>query len=203
MGSFLSRPILMVFGYAYPAYECFKAVEKNKPEIEQLLFWCQYWVLVAVFTVGERVGDTFISWLPMYSEAKLAFFIYLWYPKTKGTTYVYNVLLRPYIAKHEKEIDLNLLKLRIKAREIGLLFWEKAAIYGQTRFFEILQYFSSHSASLPHSDQAAAKMETMPVSSSFHSGNLINSYNQKAVSSDQAIPQSRSKWRPFRTAASP
>ena len=33
----------MVFGYAYPAYECFKAVEKNKPEIEQLLFWCQYW----------------------------------------------------------------------------------------------------------------------------------------------------------------
>ncbi|KAH9657260.1 HVA22-like protein i [Citrus sinensis] len=201
----------MVFGYAYPAYECFKAVEKNKPEIEQLLFWCQYWVLVAVFTVGERVADTFISWLPMYSEAKLAFFIYLWYPKTKGTTYVYNVLLRPYVAKHEKEIDLNLLKLRIKAREIGLLFWKKAAIYGQTRFLEILQYFSSHSASLPQSDQrrqqqeateeaghlqtkskAAAKMETMPVSSSFHCGNLINSYNQKAVSSGQAIPQSRS-----------
>lgn len=33
----------MVFGYAYPAYECYKTVEKNKPEIEQLLFWCQYW----------------------------------------------------------------------------------------------------------------------------------------------------------------
>lgn len=35
----------MVFGYAYPAYECFKTVEKNKPEIEQLRFWCQYWYL--------------------------------------------------------------------------------------------------------------------------------------------------------------
>lgn len=33
----------MVFGYAYPAYECYKAVEKNRPEIEQLRFWCQYW----------------------------------------------------------------------------------------------------------------------------------------------------------------
>ncbi|GAY67737.1 hypothetical protein CUMW_258900 [Citrus unshiu] len=128
MGSFLSTPLLMVFGYAYPAYECFKAAEKNKPDTEQLLFWCQYWVLVAVFTVGDRVGDTFISWLPMYSKAKLAFFIYLWYPKTKGTDYVYNVSLRPYVAKHEKEIDLNLLKLRIKARDISLLFWEKAAI---------------------------------------------------------------------------
>ncbi|GJU23895.1 retrovirus-related pol polyprotein from transposon RE1 [Tanacetum coccineum] len=35
----------MVFGYAYPAYECFKSVEKNKPDIEQLRFWCQYWIL--------------------------------------------------------------------------------------------------------------------------------------------------------------
>ena len=26
----------VVFGYAYPAYECFKTVEKNKPEMEQL-----------------------------------------------------------------------------------------------------------------------------------------------------------------------
>ncbi|KAK9177292.1 hypothetical protein WN944_029312 [Citrus x changshan-huyou] len=134
-----------------------------------------------------------------------------------------NDLLRPYAAKHEKEIDLNLLKLRIKAREIGLLLWEKAAIYGQTRFFEILQYVSSHSASLSQSDQqvklqqryeateeaghlptkyeAAAKMETVPVSSSFQDGNLINSFNQKGLSSDQAIPQSRSKWRLFRTAA--
>lgn len=33
----------MVFGYAFPAYECYKAVEKNRPEIEQLRFWCQYW----------------------------------------------------------------------------------------------------------------------------------------------------------------
>lgn len=38
--SFVYRLIL---GYAYPAYECFKTVELNKPDIEQLLFWCQYW----------------------------------------------------------------------------------------------------------------------------------------------------------------
>ncbi|WJX57023.1 HVA22-like protein i [Trifolium repens] len=51
-----------VFGYAYPTYECNKGVEKNKPEIEQLRFWCQNWTLVVVLTVCERLVNTFISW---------------------------------------------------------------------------------------------------------------------------------------------
>lgn len=37
----------MVFGYAYPAYECFKTVEMNKPDIQELRFWCQYWYMAA------------------------------------------------------------------------------------------------------------------------------------------------------------
>lgn len=41
----LNYPPRLVFGYAYPAYECYKTVEKNKLEIEQLLFWCQYWYI--------------------------------------------------------------------------------------------------------------------------------------------------------------
>ncbi|KAK2665500.1 hypothetical protein Ddye_004074 [Dipteronia dyeriana] len=139
----------MAFGYAYPAYQCFKAVEKkkNKPETEHLLFWCHYWILVAMFSVGERLGDVFISWLPMYNEAKLAFMIYLWYPKTKGTTYVYNSWVRPFFAKHEMEIDCKLLEMNVKANEIGFLIWQKAEGYGQTRFFKIVHYFSSRSLS--------------------------------------------------------
>ncbi|XP_070668556.1 putative HVA22-like protein g [Malus domestica] len=108
----------MTLGYAYPAYECYKTVEKNKPEIEQLRFWCQYWILVAVLTVCERVGYAFVSWVPMYSEAKLLFVIYLWFPKTKGTSYVYDSFFRPYLAKHENEIDRNLLELRTRAGDM-------------------------------------------------------------------------------------
>lgn len=143
----------MVFGYAYPAYECYKTVEKNKPEIEQLRFWCQYWILVAVLTVCERVGDAFISWVPMYSEAKLAFFIYLWYPKTKGTTYVYDSFFRPYVAKHENEIDRNLLELKTRAGDMAIIYWQRAASYGQTRVFEILQYIASQSTPRPRPAQ--------------------------------------------------
>ncbi|GJU79338.1 putative HVA22-like protein g, partial [Tanacetum coccineum] len=106
IGSFLTRGLIMVFGYAYPGNDCFKSVEKNKPYIKELRFWCQYWyyirlnlfkftgldlklyhdifkILVAGLTVCERIVDTFLSWVPMNSEAKLAFYIYLWFPKTK------------------------------------------------------------------------------------------------------------------------
>ncbi|WCJ35116.1 HVA22-like protein i [Euphorbia peplus] len=157
IGSFLTRGLVMVFGYAYPAYECYKTVEKNRPEIEQLRFWCQYWILVAVLTVSERLGDTFISWVPMYSEAKLAFFIYLWYPKTRGTTYVYDSFFKPYVAKHENEIDRNLLELRTRAGDMAILYWQRAASYGQTRVFEILQYVAAQSTSRPSTAQQGVK----------------------------------------------
>ncbi|WVZ18921.1 hypothetical protein V8G54_006243 [Vigna mungo] len=158
----------MVFGYAFPAYECYKAVEKNRPEIEQLRFWCQYWILVAVLTICERIGDTFISWVPMYSEAKLAFFIYLWYPKTKGTTYVYDSFFRPYVAKHEPEIDRNLLELRTRAGDIAVLYWQKAASYGQTRVFDILQYVAAQSTTSPRPTQqpSTARVRQPPSSDS-------------------------------------
>ncbi|XP_022940428.1 HVA22-like protein i [Cucurbita moschata] len=165
IGSFLTRGLVMIFGYAYPAYECYKTVEMNKPEIEQLRFWCQYWILVAVLTVCERIGDAFISWVPMYSEAKLAFYIYLWYPKTKGTTYVYDSFFRPYVAKHETEIDQNLLELRTRAGDIAVIYWQRAASYGQTRVYEILQYVAAQSTAKPHKTQkqpAVAKAKVSP-----------------------------------------
>ncbi|KAJ9186463.1 hypothetical protein P3X46_002033 [Hevea brasiliensis] len=153
IGSFLTRGLVMVFGYAYPAYECYKTVEKNKPEIEHLRFWCQYWILVAMLTVCERIGDAFISWVPLYSEAKLAFFIYLWYPKTKGTSYVYDSFFRPYVSKHENEIDRSLLELRTRAGDMAVSYWQRAASYGQTRVFETLQYVAAQSAARPRPAQ--------------------------------------------------
>ncbi|KAK4786920.1 hypothetical protein SAY86_010753 [Trapa natans] len=108
-----------------------------------LLLSCR--ILVAAITVCERVGDTFISWVPMYSEAKLAFFVYLWYPKTKGTAYVYDSFFKPYVAKHENEIDRNLLELRTRAGDMAILYWQRAASYSQTRIFEVLQYIAAQS----------------------------------------------------------
>ncbi|RWW09670.1 hypothetical protein BHE74_00054444, partial [Ensete ventricosum] len=114
IGSFITGSLALILGYAYPAYECFKTVELNKPDIEQLLFWCQYW---CIFIYGQ------------------------------GTTYVYETFFRPYVAKHENDIDRNLLELRTRAGDIVVLNLQKVASYGQTRIFEILQYVASQSPS--------------------------------------------------------
>ncbi|KAI3964699.1 hypothetical protein MKW92_007869 [Papaver armeniacum] len=159
MGSFLTRGLIMAFGYAYPAYECYKVVEKNKPEIEQLRFWCQYWILVAMLTIFERLADIFVSWVPMYCEAKFALFIYLWYPKTKGATYVYDSFFRPYIAQHEKEIDRNLLELKTSAGDLAIHYGQTAVAYGQTRFFEIMHYIASQTTSRPRLSQQQQAIE--------------------------------------------
>ena len=66
------------------------------------------------------------------------------------------------MAKHETEIDRNLLKLRVKAGDIAIVYWQKALSYSQTRFFEILQFVSSQSAtsaSQPKFDKESIEKE--------------------------------------------
>ncbi|KAF4396955.1 hypothetical protein F8388_004923 [Cannabis sativa] len=145
LGELISRILVMVFGYAYPAFECYKVVERNRAQNEELRFWCQYWILVAILSVLERVGDIFISWLPMYGELKLALFIYLWYPKTKGSDYVYDAILRPYVTKHEIDIDHKLLEYRARAWDLALFYWKNCTELGQTAFFQVIQYVAAQS----------------------------------------------------------
>ncbi|XP_030549941.2 putative HVA22-like protein g [Rhodamnia argentea] len=109
----------------YPAYNRFKTIENNELEAQQLLFRCQHRILVAFLSVCERLGDAFISWLPLYGEAKFAFFIYLWHPQTKGTQDIYNYFFRPYLAIHEKVIDRNLLELKVMAGDYPVSMWQK------------------------------------------------------------------------------
>lgn len=146
IGGFISRGLILVLAYAYPAFECFKAVENNGVEVQELRFWCQYWVIVAVLTVLERIGDIFVSWLPMYGEMKLALFIYLWYPKTKGAGYVYETYLRPYVSKHETDIDWGLLELRDRAWNLVNFHWKIGSQLVSAKILQFIQFVTYESA---------------------------------------------------------
>ncbi|GMP93992.1 hypothetical protein CsSME_00043612 [Camellia sinensis var. sinensis] len=69
LGEFITKGLVLVLGYAYPAFECFKTMEKNKVEKAELQFWCQYWVILAVLTVFEGIGAIFISWYAVLTLA--------------------------------------------------------------------------------------------------------------------------------------
>ncbi|GMH09984.1 hypothetical protein Nepgr_011825 [Nepenthes gracilis] len=148
LGEFINRGLVLILGYAFPAFECFKTVEKNRVEIDELRFWCQYWIIVAVLSVIERLGDILISWVPLYAEMKLAFIIYLWYPKTKGTSYVYESLLRPFVVKHETDIERNLQALRLRAWDLAIYYMQNCTELGQSAFFEVVHYVANQSARL-------------------------------------------------------
>lgn len=135
---FLFRIATLALGYIYPAYKCFKIIDSSKPKIEQLQIWCQYWIIIAVFTGFERVADTFVSWLPFYSGGKLAFIVYLWHPDTKGTEYVFQTYIKPLVSKHTQEVDLNWVLLRNQASEISTIFWNKLLFYMQLKFSELI-----------------------------------------------------------------
>ncbi|KAI7733230.1 hypothetical protein M8C21_006194, partial [Ambrosia artemisiifolia] len=149
LGYMLNRLLMLSLAYAYPAYECYKSVEKNKPDVEQLRFWCQYWIIIAVITVWDPFGDAFISWLPMYSEAKLVICVYLWHPKTQGTKYIYNSLLKPYLSKNEARIDRTLSQVKTRAGDSASLYFQRVLAYGQIRVIELIQLLMAQPTQRP------------------------------------------------------
>ncbi|KAE8717055.1 HVA22-like protein i [Hibiscus syriacus] len=157
LGDFLNGLLVLIFGYAYPAFECFKMVEKKRVEMDELRFWCKYWILVAFITVIERITDIFISWLPLYGEMKLGLFIYLWYPKTKGTNFVYDTFLRPYMAEHETEVDRKIMELRARAWDVFTHYWANCSEMGLAKFFEMFQYIAGQTAKFNQGKPASCK----------------------------------------------
>ncbi|KAL9319359.1 hypothetical protein ACSQ67_015876 [Phaseolus vulgaris] len=157
LGDFINRILILIFGYAYPGFECYKTVEKNRIDMEELRFWCKYWIIVALFTVMEKFTDIFIGWLPLYGEMKLVFFVYLWYPKTKGTGYIYESVLRPYVSKHENEIDRKLSEWKARGWDYVIFYWQYCAKFGQTAFVQALHHLASQSSKFSSNPNSEVK----------------------------------------------
>ncbi|RLN36286.1 hypothetical protein C2845_PM03G04380 [Panicum miliaceum] len=144
--SFITRLLTLVLGYAYPAYDCFKTLELNAPQMEQLRFWCQYWILLAFLTALERFADCALSWLPMYGEAKLALVVYLWHPNTmasQGAGRAYDDFLGPFLAAHEADIDRGLLELRARAAHAMASHLQAAVALGRAGLLDAVRRVSS------------------------------------------------------------
>lgn len=100
---FLSRALVVLAAYVVPAYRCFKAMEYKGAQ--RLRFWCQYWMVITIFTVLEGFLDAFVSWMPLYTSLKVFFIIYLWHPQTEGATPLYQSTVRPTVVLHQGKID--------------------------------------------------------------------------------------------------
>ncbi|XP_078434288.1 putative HVA22-like protein g [Wolffia australiana] len=140
LGEFVTWILALLLGYVYPAFQCFRAIEQKNPRMEQLLFWCRYWVIIGLLTALERFGDVFVAWLPLYAEAKLAFIIYLWHPKTEGAVQIYRNFFFPWLSRHEPRINRKLQEARENSGDLILFYLRNFTEKGQSLAFDALQF---------------------------------------------------------------
>ncbi|KAK3264634.1 hypothetical protein CYMTET_26634 [Cymbomonas tetramitiformis] len=133
---FLCRVLVLLLGYIYPGYACFKAIEKGKPDACRE--WCIYWLVLAAATAAERVTDYAVFWLPLYYEAKVGFVVYLWHPQTQGAIFMYQHFILPYLQKHEPEVDRFLDESKTRATDFVASYWTRAMGYAQQCLFAAL-----------------------------------------------------------------
>lgn len=109
--------VVSLLGFLYPAYASVKAVEsKSKDDDTQ---WLTYWVVYASFSIGEYFSDMFLSWFPMYFLFKCAFLCWCMAPFSwNGAEFIYSRFIQPFIAEHEKSVDVYINKVKSKAEEL-------------------------------------------------------------------------------------
>mmetsp|Transcript_848 Transcript_848/g.1148 ORF Transcript_848/g.1148 Transcript_848/m.1148 type:complete len:156 (+) Transcript_848:221-688(+) len=99
----VSKILILTLGFALPSYRTFKSVRAHDNTL--LREWCIYWLLIGFFVCFEWMGDIFLSWFPLYYEAKLALVIYLWNPRTRGASLIFNKYVEPLLLANEDKID--------------------------------------------------------------------------------------------------
>lgn len=61
----------------------------------------------------------------------------------QGSGYVYDTLLRPYISKHELDIDRSLIEFRERAWNLAIYYWHNCTELGSTTILQFLQFVAS------------------------------------------------------------
>uniref|UniRef100_A0A7R9VWU9 Protein YOP1 n=1 Tax=Pseudictyota dubia TaxID=2749911 RepID=A0A7R9VWU9_9STRA len=81
--------------FLYPAYMSFKTIDSADGADNAQ--WLTYWVVFGVISIVETCCSFLVTWIPLYFVLKIAFFIWLWHPKTLGAGVIYTQALRPLL----------------------------------------------------------------------------------------------------------
>ena len=91
LGIFMTR----LFGFAYPAYKSFKAIESNDKDDDTQ--WLTYWCVFGVFSLIEEIfiGPKLEGVLPFYFVWKIVFLLWCYLPHTQGAELLYTEVVGP------------------------------------------------------------------------------------------------------------
>ena len=90
-------------GFLYPAYMSFKAIESRGSQDDTQ--WLTFWVVYAICTIFDPIFNYILYFIPFYYLFKLAFYIYLFHPKSRGAETIYNLGIKKFLKSVEQHID--------------------------------------------------------------------------------------------------
>lgn len=101
-----------------PVFASYKALRAS--DLAQLTPWLIYWIILSLILLAESWSVFILGWLPFYSWIRLFFLSYLVLPQTQGAKLLYTNYVEPFIANHERQIDIFIGDLHEKGSQAGL-----------------------------------------------------------------------------------
>jgi len=98
------RALSSIVGVVVPFYMSLKALNINGNSSEmnktENMLWLSYWIIYGMFTLFESISHVLLFWMgSMYEICKMAFFLYLYHPNTKGALFLYRQCLQPFVVQ--------------------------------------------------------------------------------------------------------
>lgn len=103
------RLLTTIVGVMYPFYMSLKVLNAQHSNKLDEREWLSYWIWYGVFTSIENISGVFFFWMGnMYEIFKMALFVYLYHPQTRGSLFLYNKILQPLVIQLIRYEDVML-----------------------------------------------------------------------------------------------
>ena len=93
-----------VTGFGYPTFFTYRLVE-TKADSAAVRGCLTYWVVFGMFTLTEGIVDALLSWVPLYSIARVGFQVWLFTHNFAGAIVIYNSAVSPILSKVQGFVD--------------------------------------------------------------------------------------------------
>jgi receptor expression-enhancing protein 5/6 len=104
----------LITGFAYPTYATYKLIE-SKADSTAVKGCLTYWTVFGLLTLLEGPVDLFLSWVPLYSIARVGFQAWLFTHNFAGAIVVYQVAVVPVLSKMDILLDEVSKEFSVKA----------------------------------------------------------------------------------------
>jgi len=99
-----------VIGTVYPAYVSLRLISAPSVSQQDKTQWLSYWVIFSLYDILSYFEEYLFSWLPLFDLFKVAFFVWLFLPNTRGAEQVYRIVFQPLLARFDRSsarVELN------------------------------------------------------------------------------------------------